>query len=63
MLMPGAGYRPSRIEPYRVRPNRWKRRLPYPADAGAPATTILEAPVQGVISTSQVHDGGQKTTS
>jgi hypothetical protein len=36
-------YRPLKDEPYRVRLTVGGDRLPYPADAGAPAATILEA--------------------
>jgi hypothetical protein len=46
-------YRPLKDEPYRVRLTVGGDRLPYPADAGAPAATILEAKLlfNSVIST------------
>jgi hypothetical protein len=46
-------YRPLKDEPYRVRFTVGGDRLPYPADAGAPAATILEAKLlfNSVIST------------
>jgi hypothetical protein len=48
-------YRPLKDDPYQVRLTVGGDRLPYPADAGAPAATILEAKLlfNSVISTPQ----------